>query len=167
MKFKEIKGYPGYFITDTGQVFNSKGKELKGWFWNFNGHLRKRVTLSYFKDKIRCRKVVSVARLVAIHFILNPENKPQVNHEDGDTTNDYANNLKWATPLENVQHAIKLGLRTNTIKVKIINKKTNKSIDFDSVSECRRYLNMKQSCNIYQAIKESHRTVKGYYIRKY
>ena len=52
-----------------------------------------------------------VNRLVAQHFIPNPDNLPEVNHIDGNKENNYVNNLEWCTRSHNVLHSFDTGLR--------------------------------------------------------
>ena len=70
-----------------------------------NGYLRVRLA----KDFNRTHKLARVHRLVAEAFIPNPENKPFINHKDGNKQNNHADNLEWVTQKENIHHAIEMG----------------------------------------------------------
>jgi hypothetical protein len=74
--------------------------------------------ISYCKVKIRIpgigSKRVALHRLVAITFIPNPDNLPQVNHIDGNKSNNAASNLEWVSAKDNTLHAIKMRLRHKT-----------------------------------------------------
>lgn len=65
------------------------------------------------------KRKTKVHRMVAIAFIPNPENKPHVNHIDGDTHNFNVSNLEWATAQENSLHAHKTGLAINNNQTSI------------------------------------------------
>jgi hypothetical protein len=54
---------------------------------------------------------VRLHRLVAFYFVPNHNDKPQVNHIDGDKNNNHANNLEWVTAQENTDHAFENNLR--------------------------------------------------------
>lgn len=69
-----------------------------------NGYLK---VIIYYPTGERC---MMPHRLVAIHHVLNPDQKPEVNHKDGVKTNNNSDNLEWATRTENVRHQVANGL---------------------------------------------------------
>lgn len=66
------------------------------------------LVVSFMKNKKQKHKYVH--RLLAKAFIPNPENKPHINHLDGNPRNNDISNLEWVTPRENSIHAVKTGL---------------------------------------------------------
>ena len=60
-----------------------------------------------------CGKYIRKHRLIALTFIPNPDNLPEVNHKDCDTTHNWSDNLEWCTRSENVKHSFKTGGLTN------------------------------------------------------
>lgn len=93
-----------FTIGEDGSVTNeTNGKTLKG--TSISTHNR--------YVKIHLDKFYPLHRLVAIHFIPNPDNLPQVNHKDGDRMNNSVSNLEWCSSSDNVSHAYRTGLKTN------------------------------------------------------
>ena len=108
--FTSIPDFPDYQVGDLGTIKSLKrGRErILRPSKNRGGYLQ--VVLWANGEN----KTLLPHRLVALHFIPNPENLPEVNHLDGDKTNCAKSNLAWASAKGNVQHAIETGLRDNT-----------------------------------------------------
>ena len=88
-----------YSISDKGRVRNNNTMHILS---PSNKEGYRHISL-YINGKPRPK---SVHRLVAMEFIPNPENKREVNHKDGNPSNNCVENLEWVTPEENMQHAI-------------------------------------------------------------
>lgn len=111
--FEDLKGYEdSYQISDSGRIFTKRrlvgnqiyyGRELIPQLTN-DGYLK--VTLSKNGE---CKKFY-LHRLVAIQFLDNNMNLPQVNHKDGNKLNNNVTNLEWCTKQENQNHAVRNNL---------------------------------------------------------
>lgn len=104
LAYKTINGFENYLIGNNGEVYNKQTQYSKRPTSNHTGKGYLCVDL-YNGNK---RKKKYIHRLVAEAFIPNPENKPYVNHIDGNPHNNSVENLEWCTPLENVEHASKV-----------------------------------------------------------
>ena len=112
-EWKPNTGYEGlYEASNTGKIKSfQRGKaRILSLCKNSQGYLQ--VVLR--KDK--AVKSLYVHRLVASAFMPNPNNKPEVNHIDGNKANNNINNLEWVTRKENASHAVKMGLYNKRTK---------------------------------------------------
>lgn len=111
--WKIISGYPKYKISNLGRV-ERNGRFLSQYL-NKDGY----PTLGLSNSGIQ--RTLNVHRLVAIAFIPNPKNLPQVNHKDGIKTNIAASNLEWSTYGHNLKHAYDNSLRPRYKKLTLEN----------------------------------------------
>jgi hypothetical protein len=115
MKWKPIKGYEGrYSISDTGVVWS------EGRWTEWNGTVRwtkEKEKLARFSPKgyvVVClstdgkNKAFSVHRLVAQSFIPNPEGLKEVNHINGDKSDNRVENLEWSDRSRNITHSYRV-----------------------------------------------------------
>lgn len=136
------------YITPEGDIFKERGNTglyFKAKSGLVSGYIYCGIN---YVDKGQISK--RVHRIVAETFLDNPENKPYVNHIDGDKTNNHVNNLQWVTNSENVKHAYENKLIKN-YKGKY--NKLSKSVDmydlqnnivnsFESISQASNIMNI-------------------------
>lgn len=175
----ELKGYenikPFYFIREDGNIIsysrlNPNGKILKAY---------KNIKAKGYIQVHCSNRVIKPHRLVALAYIPNPLNKPQVNHINGDKNDNSIGNLEWCTNLENMRHSWEIGLRNNSIKSGCYNyqydkesvncKKViqmdlngNEMQEFVSIAQACRAVNGKSYSNISKACKGNQKTAFGY-----
>lgn len=156
--WKSIRGYEGlYLVSDQGRVMNAtNGHVLCGCS---NGVGYKKVEL--WKNNIGRRQYLH--RIVASAFIDNPLGKAEVNHKDGDRSNNCAGNLEWVTSSENTKHAVyskALKPWNNAAKpIKARNIKTGEERLYATISEAERDIG---SRHITDALKGKRFQCKGY-----
>ena len=133
--WKPIPGYEGlYEASSLGQIRTADGKTTSSARFK-NRVWKQRIMRTRWKNRKRTGKADArvdlwkdgkvktflVARLIAITFLPSPYEKLTVNHIDGDTTNNRADNLEWATSSENNKHGFETGLfnsiQTETVLV--------------------------------------------------
>nr|DAW45505.1 MAG TPA: homing endonuclease [Caudoviricetes sp.] len=134
-----------YEITRNGEIYSlkhNKRKLIKGYIDKYG---YRRVLLHIWGK----RKKYFVHRLVAMKYIENPNNLPQVNHKDGNKLNNNVENLEWVTAKQNIQHAIKNNLReaNNSSKLNINQVKEIKKLFLTkSMKEIASMYNVSLSC---------------------
>lgn len=94
--WKDIKGYEGkYKVSNQGRVYSIRSHKYLATGNNGKGYLY----VSLWKDNLEKKEYIH--RLVARHFLPNPNNLPQVNHKDENKENNRVENLEWCNSTYN------------------------------------------------------------------
>ena len=106
--FKSVVGFEELFaISNYGNLWSKRSAKLLKQYIHKNGYY---VCSTKIGGRSGTDKCFKIHRLVAQAFIENPENKPTVNHIDGDKLNNSVENLEWSTHSEQMEHAFGTGL---------------------------------------------------------
>lgn len=174
-EWRDITGYEGiYQVSSMGKV-----KRLTHIRIDRNGvkySLKERMLRSFLNSKGYCMVALSkngvnthcsLHRIVAKAFIPNPENKEQVNHKNGDKTDNRAENLEWMTNFENIRHSIEvLGVdRQKTVRKPVMCVETGEIFPSQSAASRRYSGELSSGCRcsngIRMALKNPTLTYKG------
>lgn len=125
--WKDIKDYENYSISNFGKVKNNNTQKILMSRDNGNGY---KIIRLWKNNK---EKVMYIHRLIAIYFIQNLDNKPEVNHINGIKYDNSIENLEWVTRSENEIHKRQIlgfkNIKTNNKKIKV------NGIEFNSIKE--------------------------------
>lgn len=139
--WKDIKGYEGkYQVSNLGNIRSLSYKGIKGRIGVMKPKLNKGYhTINLYYEKRKC-KTYQVHRLVAGTFIPNIDNKREVDHINGIKTDNRIENLRWATPKENMNNPL------TTSKIKKSKKKSKPVI---CIEENKIFKNISQASRHY------------------
>lgn len=176
--FKEIVGFEGkYAVSTNGDILsiprvisNGKGeKKTKAILLKPN-----QITNGYLQVKLCDKQNTTcklVHRLVAETYLPNIFGMPQINHKDGNKTNNNIDNLEWCDNSQNQIHAYKMGLQKKhnggkakkAIRLESIYDKED-VLYFDSIANTCKFLNCNSSANLMKVLKgkKHYNTIKGY-----
>lgn len=157
--WKDIINFSNYEISSKGEVRNKTTQYILKGRLSKSGYLQ----VSLKEDGNGKFKNQYIHRLVAIHFIDNPENKKEVNHINGKKTENNVENLEWVTSSENQKHRQKILGKSRTSQRKIGKFSKNGELieTFDSIIAAANNLG-KSRVNIDAALQKRQKTAYGY-----
>lgn len=103
--FYKIKDFDNYYISKCGKVLSGNNLIRQNKYQLLTNRLDKSGYLVVGLNSNSYQKYMKLHRIIAINFIPNPENKPQVNHKNGIKTDNRIENLEWMTASENQKHS--------------------------------------------------------------
>ena len=152
-----IKGFENrYLISNTGNVFSIKSNKI----------LKPEIRRNYYSVQLfngKTYKHYSIHRLVASHFIPNPNNFLYVNHKDENKLNNCVSNLEWCTASYNVRYgtSIKRAVEKKSKRVLQLDRQFNTLNIFSSVAEAERQTGIPNP-NIIKCCKGKRKTAGGF-----
>jgi len=126
-RWKTIKGFENYLVSSMGNVRHMDSSKIRQQQINRLGYVT--VMFEDFNKK-KCNK--SIHRLVATAFIPNLQNKPDINHIDGNKLNNCIKNLEWCTKSENQKHRRIMEKKVNDSQIKVGKVANTKYFEHDS-----------------------------------
>lgn len=167
--WKEIKDYPTYRVSNLGRVKATKYySNIHKKYYDRELILKEKTNKFGYKfvglSNKNGRKNKSIHRIVAETFIENPNNYNEVNHIDGNKTNNHIDNLEWCTRRDNILHAYMLGLKkgNSKAKYKVIQSLNGKTIKiWNNISEIKATLGLDYS-SLYQCCNNKRKSCNGF-----
>lgn len=157
---KEIKGFPGYTITDDGKVISYKFNQpriMKTWYQK-----------SGYENIKLCKENQTyhflIHRLVAEAFIPNPDNLPEVNHKNKNRADNRVENLEWCTRIDNLYDSYETMSQVRNFRECYLTKEGSEEPIkfFQSIAEAARYASENYGCSK-SGMERNHKS-KGYKI---
>ena len=165
VEYKQVPGYQEYYAGYNGNIYSSKTNKILSPGISCNGY-----KMVYLMDSNHKRNTKRVNRIVALTWLPNPNNLPQVHHIDENKLNNSADNLMWVTMKENMNAGtVKKRIGKTNSKALLNNNKRSKPVVltnvkggsklyFPSSKEARRHGFMPDGI-----LNGSQKTTKGYY----
>lgn len=151
---KDVIGYEDLFsITEDGKLWSKRTKRFLKQNISKTGYWQVSTKIGGRGGTNKCFKI---HRLVCEAYHKNPEDKPFVNHKDGNKLNNLVSNLEWCTQSENMIHAYETGLASMDKGVLSVNSSlTQEQVDYirrvyiprDKVFGCRALANKFGVCH--------------------
>lgn len=144
----DTKTHPNFEVSSLGNVRNKK-----------TGRIMKQQNSTHgYKQLMIDHKIERVHRLVADSFYDGEHEGLDVNHKDGNKTNNFIGNLEWCTRKENIKHAYDHGLSKNNIPIRII----ETGDIYRSIKQCAEKIDGDR-ISIYRCLHNQQQTHKGYH----